>query len=93
MKVVCMGTNIGDELRQCGKHLKGDPNDTEISKGLCADCEAAYQEAAELRKLATAAMDAEDEAHREHPGDPAAAIDSLERFADDWRRRKAEGHG
>ena len=44
-----------------------------------------------LSKLATAAMDAEDEAHREYPGDPAAAIDSLERFADEWRRKEAEG--
>jgi hypothetical protein len=86
-----MGTYIGDELRQCGKHLKGDPNDTEVSHGVCADCKAAYEEESALRRLKVGAMDAEDEAHREHPGDPVAAIDSLERFADDLRRKEAEG--
>lgn len=88
MKVVCMGTNIGDDgVRECGKLLSGDPSDTQVSHGVCADCKAAYREDSALAKLATAAMDAEDEAHREYPGDPAAAIDSLERFADERRRR------
>ena len=48
MKSLCMGTvtEIG-EIKECGVHLSGDPNEIDpmqISHGLCEYCQAVYRE-------------------------------------------------
>ena len=64
-----------------------------VTHGICPDCKKKQEEEGrKLAELKAGALDAEDEAHREYPGDPAYAIDSLERFADDWRAKEVEGH-
>lgn len=41
---------VGALIGWCGKHKSGDPNDKEISHGICPECEAKFErEAAEDR--------------------------------------------